>query len=121
MRESKRNLHSFYTRYIFAQKSISRYFGFMDLNSELNQTEQKKWGEVMLQHSFDEEDWIKARSTLIKLLLNDRKVADEEAIRSYISCCAEATSGTYPLPRLVDLVTDFYSQYGMDSAKRRAN
>ena len=93
----------------------------MDLNSELNQTEQKKWGEVMLQHSFDEEDWIRARSTLIKLLLNDRKVADEEAICSYISCCAEATSGTYPLPHLVDLVTDFYSQYGMESAKRRAN
>jgi hypothetical protein len=93
----------------------------MDMNLELNQIEQKKWGDVMLQHSFDEEDWIKARSSLIKLLLNDRKVADEEAIRSYISCCAEASSGTYPLAYLVDLVTDFYNQYGMESAKRRAN
>ena len=93
----------------------------MDLNLELNQAEQKKWGDVMLQHSFDEEDWIKARSSLIKLLLNDGKVADEKAIRSYIACCAEASSGTHPIPYLVDLVTDFYSQYGMESAKKRAN
>ena len=93
----------------------------MDMNLELNQIEQKKWGDVMLQHSFDEEDWNKARSSLIKLLLNDRKVADEEAIRSYISCCAESLSGTYPLPHLVDLVSDFYSQYGMESARKKAN
>jgi len=91
----------------------------MDLNSELNQTEQKKWVEVMLQHPFDEEDWIKARSSLIKLLSDDFKVADEEAIRSYISCCAESLSGTYPLPHLVDLVSDFYNQYGMESAGKR--
>lgn len=91
----------------------------MDLNSELNQTEKKKWGEEMLQHSFDEDDWMKARSSLIQLLFNDRKVANEEAVRSYISCCAEASSGTYPLPQLTDLVTDFYNQYGMESAREK--
>ncbi|MBT3667962.1 MAG: hypothetical protein HN548_10840 [Opitutae bacterium] len=91
----------------------------MVCDSEINKEERLKWGEVILQHSFDEEDWYLARSSLIKLLSLNNKYADEDAIRSYICCCAEATSGTIPLPPLKDLVSDFYNHYGMESAKEK--
>ena len=89
------------------------------MNSKINKEDSRKWGEVILQHSFDEEDWYSARSSLINLLSLDNKSADENAIRSYICCCAEATNGTFPLPPLEELVSEFYNQYGMESAKKR--
>jgi len=42
--------------------------------------------------------------------------ASESAIRSYISCCAEAVSGGHPLPNLSTTLKDFYQKYGMESA-----
>jgi hypothetical protein len=75
----------------------------------------------MLQHSFDEEEWFVARDSLICILSSDQKHADENSIRSYISCCAEAVGGSFPLPSLSDSVVEFYNQYGMDSAQRNTN
>ena len=83
----------------------------------LNETERKKWSEIMLQHSFEESEWIEARISLNRLLSKDSKTADEAAFRSYISCCAEAISGSYSIPNLKDIVSDFYKQYGMESAR----
>ncbi len=87
-------------------------------DSKINNDERRKWVEVILQHPFDEDDWYDARISLIKLLSLDEKYADEDAIRSYICCCAEATSGSFPLPTLKDLVNEFYNEFGMESAKK---
>ncbi len=89
----------------------------MDWKTILNEPEIKKWGEKMLQHSFDEEEWFVARDSLLRILSSEKKNADEQALRSYISCCAEAVGGTFPLPSLSDSVIEFYHQYGMESAQ----
>ena len=89
----------------------------MDWKKNLSESEIEKWGDKMLQHSFDEEEWFVARNLLIRILSSDQKHADENSIRSYISCCAEAVGGTFPLPSLSDSVLEFYQQYGMESAK----
>ena len=91
----------------------------MDWKRHLNVSEIDKWVDIMLQHSFDEEEWFLARDSLIKILESNEKHADENAIRSYISCCAEAVGGSFPLPSLNDSVIEFYHQYGMDSAKNK--
>ena len=88
----------------------------MDWKKELSATELNKWAEVMLQHSFDEEDWGYARTSLLKLLSSDQKTAQENAIRSYLSCCAESEGATHPLPSLQESVIDLYQRYGMDEA-----
>ena len=88
----------------------------MEWNQELSKDELKKWGEVMLQHSFDQEEWLEARVALLKLLVLDQKVATESAIRSYISCCAEAVGATPPLPSLKESVIELYQQYGMEES-----
>ena len=87
----------------------------------LSESEIEKWGDKILQHSFDEEEWFVARDSLIRILSSDHKYADENSIRSYISCCAEAVGGSFPLPTLSDLVIEFYQQYGMESAQRNTN
>lgn len=87
----------------------------------LSKSEIEKWGDKMLQYSFDEEEWFVARDTLIRILSSDQMNADESSIRSYLSCCAEAVGGTFPLPTLSDSVVEFYQQYGMDSAQRDTN
>ena len=87
----------------------------------LSKSEIEKWGDKMLQYSFDEEEWFVARDTLIRILSSDQMHADENSIRSYLSCCAEAVGGTFPLPTLSDSVVEFYQQYGMDSAQRDTN
>ena len=89
----------------------------MDRKENLSVTEIEKWGDKMLQHSFDEEEWFVARDSLIRILSSDQKHADENSIRSYISCCADAVGGSFPLPSLSDSVVEFYQQYGMESAK----
>ena len=90
----------------------------MDRKENLSKSEIEKWGDKMLQYSFDEEEWFVARDTLIRILSSDQMHADENSIRSYLSCCAEAVGGTFPLPTLSDSVVEFYQQYGMDSAQR---
>ena len=93
----------------------------MDRKENLSKSEIEKWGDKMLQYSFDEEEWFVARDTLIRILSSDQMHADENSIRSYLSCCAEAVGGTFPLPTLSDSVVEFYQQYGMDSAQRDTN
>lgn len=93
----------------------------MDCIKKLDGAELEKWGEVMLQHSFDEEEWMEARISLIKLLSSEQKNAKENAIRSYLSCCAEAVGGTHPLPSLEESVVEFYKQYGMEGANEDPN
>lgn len=93
----------------------------MDRKENLSESEIEKWVDKMLQHSFDEEEWFVARDTLIRILSSDQMHADENSIRSYISCCAEAVGGSFPLPTLSDSVVEFYQQYGMDSAQRDTN
>jgi hypothetical protein len=57
----------------------------------------------------------------LKLLSSDRKTAKENAIRSYLSCCAESVGATHPLPSLQESVIELYQQYGMDEANDNAD
>ena len=91
----------------------------MEFNKEIDKVDLKEWGEVMLQHSFDQDEWIEARITLLNLLSSDQKVAKESAIRSYLSCCAEAVGATHPLPSLKDSLIELYQQYGMEESSER--
>ena len=84
---------------------------------KLETEETKQWEEVMLSFSFDQEEWNDARTLLLKLLKNDKKRAEEQAIRSYISCCAESAGNVHPLPTLASLVEELYQTYGMENAK----
>ena len=88
----------------------------MDSITELSNKEQADWHEIMLAHSYDFQDWDQARSYLLKLLHHQKQTASESAVRSYISCCAEAVSGGHPLPNLSTTLKDFYQKYGMESA-----
>ena len=96
---------------------LTTYLLIMNSISELYKEEQAEWHEIMLAHTYDFQDWDLARSCLLKLLHHQNQVASESAVRSYISCCAEAVSGTYPLPSLTTTVEDFYQKYGMESAE----
>ena len=89
----------------------------MDSIKELSREEQAEWHEVMLAHSYDFQDWDQARSGLINLLHLQNKIATESEVRSYVSCCAEAVSGGYPLPNLSKTIKEFYQKYGMESAE----
>ena len=89
----------------------------MDSITELSKEEQAEWHEVMLAHSYDFQDWDQARSCLLKLLTRQKQAASESAVRSYISCCAEAVSGGNPLPDLSTTMEEFYQKYGMESAE----
>jgi hypothetical protein len=89
----------------------------MHSTDEISIEDKKKWTEIMLQHSFDESDWFNARKALLHLLESNNRIASEDALLSYISCCAEAVGSGYPTPLLTDSVNDFYQQYGMDKSK----
>ena len=89
----------------------------MDSISKLSKEEQAEWHEVMLAHPYDFQDWDQARSCLRKLLHQQNKTATESAVRSYVSCCAEALAGGYPLPNLSTTIEDFYQEYGMETAE----
>ena len=91
----------------------------MDWMKKLDKQESKDWEDMMVSFAFDQEEWTDARTTLIDLLEKDQKKADEEAIRSYLSCCAESAGNSNPLPPLSSLVLELYNSYGMDSAQER--
>ena len=91
----------------------------MDWMKRLDKQESKNWEDMMVSFAFDQEEWTDARTTLIDLLEKDQKKADEEAIRSYLSCCAESAGNSNPLPPLSSLVLELYNSYGMDSAQER--
>ena len=88
----------------------------MGWDVKMSLEERKKWGEEILQHSFDENEWQQARSTLLNLLASENLHAEENSIRSYISCCAEAVGSSYPLPSLEKTVIEFFQEHGMDNA-----
>ena len=67
--------------------------------------------------SFDPEEWEEAARFLIERLHLNKLQASFTEIREYLSCCAQAAIGSYPLPPFVEIVTEFYDQYGLDSAK----
>ena len=89
----------------------------MDWLQNLTSDEKKEWVELMISYAFDEDEWTSARATLSTLLQKDGKCANELAIRSYLSCCAESGGNVHPLPPLSSLVIDLYKAYGMDSAE----
>ena len=65
---------------------------------KLDKQESKNWEDMMVSFAFDQVEWTDARTTLIDLLEKDQKKADEEAIRSYLCCCAESAGNSHPLP-----------------------
>ena len=81
----------------------------------------KFWQDIMLDHSYDYEEWGEARRCLKLLLKNDLRNSSEESIRSYIACCAEASGGVHPLPELKQVVEEFYGQYGMENSTSLEN
>jgi len=89
----------------------------MILISKLPPNERDAWYECMINHAYEAEDWENARQLLVRLLKKDEKRADEMAILSYVSCCAEAVSATLPLPDFSSTLEDFYLRYGMESAE----
>ena len=89
----------------------------MDWFDKLDKDDSKHWEEVMLSFSYDQEEWMEARDCLLKLLNDEKKQADEAAIRSYLSCCAESAGNVHPLPALASLVEELYQTYGMENAE----
>ena len=89
----------------------------MDWLLKLPPQEQKEWQDMMIHFAFEQDEWGEARSSLFALLQKDNKQADETAIRSYLSCCAESAGNVQPLATLSSLVQDLYQAYGMDSAQ----
>jgi hypothetical protein len=77
----------------------------------------KEWLAAIDASSFGPEEWEEAARFLLERLLLDKLQASFTEIREYLSCCAQAAIGSYPLPPFVELVTEFYDQYGLDSAK----
>jgi len=96
------------------------YSSFKDqmiLIPKLPPNERDAWYECMINHAYEAEDWENARQLLVRLLKKDEKRAEEMAILSYVSCCAEAVSATLPLPDFSSTLEDFYLRYGMESAE----
>ena len=67
--------------------------------------------------SFGPEEWEEAAQFLLEKLHSDKLQASFTEIKEYLSCCAQSTIGSYPLPPFVEIVTEFYELYGLDSAK----
>ena len=76
--------------------------------------------EVMLAHAFEERNGRSGRDRLQELLKADKQ-ADEDSLRSYLSCCAESSGGAHPLPCMPSLVEEWYGAYGMENAKDSIN
>jgi hypothetical protein len=91
----------------------------MDWLLKLPPQEQKEWQDMIIHFAFEQDEWGEARSSLFALLQKDNKQADEPAIRSYLSCCAESAGNVQPLPPLSSLVQDLYQAYGMESAQEK--
>ena len=88
----------------------------MDWLEKFPPNEQKLWQDIMLDHSYDYEEWGEARDLLKLLLKKDLMNSSEGSIRSYIACCAEASGGVHPLPELKQVVEEFYGQFGMENS-----
>ena len=84
--------------------------------SELPENDRHPWSDIMVDYSYDAGEWMQARHRLTELLRENGKHAEESALRSYITCCAEAVGGSAPLPNLCRTLEDFYARYGMEGA-----
>jgi hypothetical protein len=84
--------------------------------TDLPHKEQLAWEDTMVNHAYDKSEWIDARSELITFLKQDGKYASEATLRSYLNCCAEAVSGSSPLPLLSATMKELYALYGMQDA-----
>ncbi|HAF58762.1 MAG TPA: hypothetical protein DCL00_04155 [Opitutae bacterium] len=113
-KQSKRNEKKIISLFFAPQDGGFMFKELMNKISQLCPTEQKAWHDSMLDHCYDIKDWEDARSTLINLLTIENRQAEEKSIRSYVSCCAEAVSGSLPLPELSATVEDFFARYGME-------
>ena len=89
--------------------------------SDMSEDDARAWEEVMLSHAFEEREWQDGRDRLKELLKAEGKHADEDSLRSYLSCCAESTGGAHPLPCMPSLVEEWYGAYGMENAKDSIN
>ena len=93
-----------------------------DWLSEISGEEEEAWGEIMREYAFEEKEWRDGRIRLQELLEADGKRADEGALRSYLSCCAESVGGSHPLlTSLASLVEELYDAHGMENAKDSSN
>ena len=77
----------------------------------------KEWLAAIDSSSFGSDEWEKAAQFLLEKLHSDKLQASFTEIKEYLSCCAQSTIGSYPLPPFVEIVTEFYELYGLDSAK----
>ena len=77
----------------------------------------KEWLAAIDSSSFGPEEWEEAAQFLLEKLHSDKLQASFTEIKEYLSCCAQSVIGSYPLPSLVEIVTEFYELYGLDSAK----
>ena len=90
----------------------------MDWMEKLDSEEAKAWEELMVDYSYDPDDWNEARVQLLQMLKTDRRNASEGDMRSYLSCCAESVGSVHPLPDLKETVEEFYSRFGMENSKK---
>lgn len=86
--------------------------------SDMDAKEARSWEDLMVDYSYDTDEWKVARNRLLFLLSKDNKESSEAEIRSYLSCCAESIGSLHPLPELEEVVADFYLQFGMENSSK---
>ena len=86
--------------------------------SDMDAKEARSWEDLMVDYSYDTDEWKVARNRLLSLLSKDNKESSEAEIRSYLSCCAESIGSLHPLPELEEVVADFYLQFGMENSSK---
>ena len=64
-------------------------------------------GRLMVDYSYDIDEWKVARDRLLFLLSKMAKSSEEKLF--YLSCCAESVGSLHPLPDLDEVVADFYT------------
>ena len=86
--------------------------------SDMDTKEARSWEDLMVDYSYDTDEWKVARDRLLFLLSKDSKKSSEAEIRSYLACCAESIGSLHPLPELEEVVADFYLQFGMENSSK---
>ena len=89
------------------------------MKSGIDEFQRNEWLVAIDASSFAIDEWKDASQFLYERLKAENLCASPDEIREYLSCCAQATVGTYPLPSFSDIVEEFYSKFGMDSAKSK--
>lgn len=86
--------------------------------TDMDAKEARSWEDLMVDYSYDTDEWKVARDRLLFLLSKDSKKSSEAEIRSYLACCAESIGSLHPLPELEEVVADFYLQFGMENSSK---